>query len=418
MHEKHYDVAVVGGGPAGMMAAARAAECGARVVLLEKNTSLGKKLLLTGGGRCNLTNAEFDRNVFAAKFKGAARFLLSPFSQFGVEETLEFFHTRGMPTKVEAENRVFPESDRSHSVLDVLVDALHKEKVDILLGAEVAGFEAADGMIRGIRMKNGNMVRAHAYILATGGKSHPETGSTGDGFRWLRAIGHTIVPPHASLVPLRVSDSWLHALSGVSFPDVKLTILQNDERRESASGKLLFTHFGLSGPLALNMSRTLSEYILHSGPVTVSLDLFPHRSVGEIDKDILDVFALRKNQQVKNVLGELIPPRLILPMLSLSSLDSDIPVHSVSREKRLFFAKMMKDIRLSVSGLLGEDKSIVTSGGVALPEIDFKNMRSRLFFNLYCVGDILDIDRPSGGYSLQICWSTGWVAGNVAGKCV
>lgn len=412
---KEYDVVVVGGGPAGMMAAARAAECGARVAILEKNASLGVKLLLTGGGRCNLTNAEFDRNIFAAKFKDAAKFLFSPLSRFGVEETLEFFHSRGMPTKVEAEQRVFPVSDQSYSVLDVLINDLRKGKADILLGVEVGGLEVADGKIEGVRMKNGSIVRARSYILATGGKSHPETGSTGDGLRWLQTIGHTIVSPRAALIPLRVRESWVHALSGVSFSDVKLTVFQDGERRESGLGKLLFTHFGLSGPLALNMSRNIGKY-LQSGFVTASLDLFPHRTFEEIDEEILSAFSLRKNQHVKNVFGGLVVPRLVLPILSLSGLDPNVPIHSVSREKRLSLVKTMKDIRFSISGLLGEDKSIVTSGGIALQEVDFTNMRSRLFSNLYFAGDILDIDRPSGGYSLQVCWSTGWVAGNVAGK--
>ena len=421
MKSMRYDVIVIGGGPAGMMAAGRAAECGARVVLLEKNLSLGAKLLITGGGRCNVTNAEFDRHIFLGEFKDAGKFLFSPFSKFGVQNTLDFFHEHGMPTKIEAEKRVFPLSDSAQSVWDALTQYMREGGVTVSAGAMVAGLEAADGNISGVRLKNGDIMRADAYILATGGTSHPETGSTGDGFRWLKKIGHAVVESRPSLVPLRVRERWISDVSGVSFQDAKLTVFQNQNGQEqeikkvlpSRRGKVLFTHFGLSGPLVLNMSRDISEFLRY-GEVIVSLDLMPDMNIGEIDKQVQALFAPNKNRQIKNSLGGLVAPLLVPVLLRLANIDPEKRVHSVGREERLALVRLLKDVRMTVTGLLGEDRAIVTSGGVALEEVDFKNMRSRLYPNLYLIGDILNIDRPSGGYSLQLCWTTGYVAGTAA----
>lgn len=410
-----YDVIVIGGGPAGMMAAGRAAEQGAKVALLEKNTSLGVKLLITGGGRSNVTNAEFDVHIFLAKFGAAGKFLYSPLSQFGVQSTLDFFHAHGMPTKVEAEKRVFPVSDSAQSVWDALVKYMRAGNVTILTGMEVVGLETNDRGITGVKLKNGSLMQGHSYILATGGQSRPETGSTGDGFRYLKHIGHTIVEPRPSLVPLRVRESFVTALSGVSFPDAKLTYFQKEKKIESRKGKVLFTHVGLSGPLVLNMSRNISQF-LEYGQVPVVLDLMPDKNIGEIDHDIQALFESQKNKQIKNSLDGFLPPAMIPVFLELADINPETPVHSISRDERLKLVRLAKDFRLTVTGLLGTDKAIVTSGGVALEEVDFKYMRSRKFANLYLVGDVLNIDRPSGGYSLQLCWTTGYVAGTAAGK--
>lgn len=411
-----YDVIVIGGGPAGMMAAGRAAELGARVLLLEKNPTLGKKLLITGGGRSNVTNAEFDPHLFLAKFKGAAKFLYSPLAQFGVEDTLRFFADRGMPTKVEEGKRVFPVSDSAQSVWDVLVRYMQAGKVSVKTDSEVVGLEIADGSISGVHLKNGQQLEAGAYILATGGKSRPETGSTGDGFRWLRNINHLVSEPKPSLVPLRVREAWAHKLSGLSLADVKLSVFRDGKKQESRRGKLLFTHFGLSGPLALNMSHGIGESLPY-GTVTVSVDFRPETNIGELDTELQVLFESAKNKQVKNSLGGFAPALFIPILIRLAVIDPEKPVHSVSRTERLAVVRLMKSLTLTVTGLLGADKAIVTSGGVVLEEVDFKYMRSRLHPNLYLVGDVLDIDRPSGGYSLQLCWTTGYVAGTaVIGK--
>ncbi len=411
----NYDVAVIGGGPAGMMAAGRAAALGARVVLLEKNASLGEKLLITGGGRSNITNAEFDRNIFLRKFGRASKFLFSPLARFGVQDTLDFFDALGMPTKIEAEKRVFPVSDTSQSVFDALLRYMDQGDVTVLPGVEVTGLDGSDGMISGIRLKAGGVVRARSYVLATGGKSHPETGSTGDGFRWLEKIGHTVIDPRPSLVPLRVRERWVRELSGVSFPDAKLTVFQDGKKQESRRGKLLFTHFGLSGPLALNMSRGIDE-LLKQGTVTVSVDLFPGQDIGALDKELQTLFDSRKNKQVRNGLDGFVVPSLVPVLLEITGIDSDKQINAVTREERIGLVHALKNLTMTVEGLLGADKAIVTSGGVTLSEVDFKYMRSRLFPNLYLIGDILDIDRPSGGYSLQLCWTTGFVAGTSAAE--
>lgn len=413
--QERYDVLVIGGGPAGMMAAGRAAEEGARVLLLEKNGTLGKKLLITGGGRSNVTNAEFDQHLFLAKFREAAKFLFSPLSQFGVEDCLKFFSLQGMPTKIEAEKRVFPVSDSAQSVWDALVSYMRQGRVAVKTDIEVVALETVSGEISGVKIKGGEILQARSYVLATGGKSRPETGSTGEGFRWLKKIGHSVIQPRPALVPLRVRERWVSSLSGVSLSDAKLTFFQDGEKQESKKGKMLFTHFGLSGPLVLNMSRSISESLQY-GEVKVAIDLMPGRNSGELDKEIQALFDMQKNKQVKNSLDGFIAARLIPVLIKLAKIDPEKPVHSITREERLSLANFLKELPLTVTGLLGEEKAIVTSGGVALEEVDFKHMRSRLYPNLYLVGDILNIDRPSGGYSLQLCWTTGFVAGTAAAR--
>jgi predicted Rossmann fold flavoprotein len=411
--ERSFDVVVIGGGPAGMMAAGRAAECGASVVLLEKNARLGEKLLISGGGRCNLTNATFDPQVLLKKYGVAEKFLYSPFSKFGVTETLDFFHARNMQTKVELGNRVFPESDRSQSVFDVLEAYMRSGGVIVRTRSVVSSIQVSNGIVTGILLSDGTKILGKKYILATGGKSHPETGSTGDGFKWLKEIGHTIIDPDPSLVPIRVKEVWIRELSGISFEDVKLSIFQNGKKQGSNRGKLLFTHIGLSGPLVLNMSKDIGESLKY-GETEVSVDFFPTTDAKALDMKIQEVFSENLNKQIKNVLREIAVPLLVPVLLHLASIDSEKEVNSITKEERLAIGKLLKDFRLQVAGLLGPEKAIVTSGGVSLTEVDFSTMRSRLYPNLFLVGDILDIDRPSGGYSLQLCWTTGFVAGESA----
>ncbi len=412
-----YDLIVIGGGPAGMMAAGRAAERARldkrslKVLLVEKNSGLGRKLLLTGGGRCNLTNAEPDERVLLAKFKEAAKFLFSTFSKYGVRETLDFFNGRGMETKVEAGNRVFPLSDRSQSVWDVLHKYLLEEKVIVRTDAAVTGFVTnSTGAIEAIKLKGGALIRGRAFVLATGGQSHPETGSTGDGFAWLRQLGHEVITPSAALVPITVSDLWVKKLSGIALPQAKLTIFLDGVKQETGRGKLLLTHFGLSGPLALNLSSTLSE-LLKYGQVIISLDLLPEEDYSSLNDKLQELLAVEHKKKIKNALSRLIGSGFVPVVLEQAHIDGETFCHSLSREARLRLVKDLKALLIHPTGLLGTDKAIVTSGGVALEEVDFRTMRSRLIPNLYLVGDILNIDRPSGGYSLQLCWTTGWVAG-------
>jgi predicted Rossmann fold flavoprotein len=408
-----WDVIVIGGGPSGMMAAGRAAERGLKVLLLEKNKTLGKKLLITGGGRCNVTNAEFDNRKLLSKFKDAKEFLFSAFSQWSVQETLEFFNNRNMPTKVEALQRVFPVSDSAQSVWNVLVEYMNasKEKVTIQTDSPVTGFKIEENKITGVVLKNKEILQAKNYILATGGTSRPETGSTGDGFDWLKKIGHTIIPTSTALVPIALKDAWAKKLAGITLPEVKINIFQNNVKQNSVSGKILFTHVGISGPTVLNMSSEISE-LLKYGEVTLLLDILPKHDHGKLNSALQEVFKEHSNKKIKNSLANLIPAALVPVVFEIAKIDPEKFSHSVTREERLALISIIKAIPLHVKGLLGVDKAIVTSGGVPLTDVDLKTMQSRLFPNLFLVGDVLHIDRPSGGYSLQLCWTTGFVAGN------
>jgi predicted Rossmann fold flavoprotein len=405
-----YDVVVIGGGPAGMMASVRATEQGARVLLLEKNPGLGKKLLITGGGRCNVTNATFDVRTFLKKYKDNDKFLFSAFSQFDVKSALKFFNGRGMPTKVEAENRVFPITDSAQSVWDVLVESLKKSNVEVKTNAAVSKIESTNGKITGVVLKNKEVIVGKKYILATGGTSRPETGSTGEGFTWLKDLGHTVIPTNEALVPIALKDAWVKKVSGLTLKDIKLTTFQNNEKQEVHKGKLLFTHFGISGPTILNMSRDVGE-LLKYGDVEIRLDLLPSLDHGMMNAKLQELFKEDDKKKIKNSLGSLIPSALVSPILAIAGIDEEKINNAVSREERLKLIEIIKGIPLHVSHLLGADKAVVSSGGVDLTEVDFKTMQSKKIENLYLVGDVLNIDRPSGGYSLQLCWTTGFVAG-------
>jgi predicted Rossmann fold flavoprotein len=425
-----WDIIVVGGGPAGMMAAGRAAERAReqghvlRILLLEKNDTLGKKLLITGGGRCNVTNAEFDDRVLLAKFKDSSKFLFSAFAQHNVRKTLAFFNTRGMATKIEAEKRVFPVTDKAQSVWDVMVSYLTATSKDgqpsmVTIGSDspVTGFvQTKPGIIDGVKV-GGETILGKTFIIATGGKSHPETGSTGEAFGWLAKAGHTIVEPAAALVPITVSDSWVKSLSGISLPTAKLTLFQNGVKQGVKKGKILFTHFGLSGPAILNMSAEIGE-LLQYGEVILSLDLLPEHDYATLNDALQRLFAVESNKKFKNAILKLIPAAFVPVVIERSGIDPDTACNSVTREKRLGLIKLLKDLHIRPTGLLGTDKAIITSGGVALEEVDFRTMQSRRVSNLYLVGDVLNIDRPSGGYSLQLCWTSGWVAGSSAAEAL
>lgn len=411
MKQDNWDVAVIGGGPAGMMAAGKAAERGLNVVLIEKNDTLGKKLLITGGGRCNVTNGELDDRKLLEKFKDGGKFLFSAFSQWSVKETLDFFHMNEMATKEEKEKRIFPLSNSSQSVWNVLVDYLKKSNVTILSNSVVTGILYEGNNVTGVKIKGGDTIFAKNIILATGGISRPETGSTGDGYEWLKDLGHTVIMPEPSLVPISVKDEWVKRVAGVSLQDIKITVFQNNEKQEVKKGKVLFTHVGLSGPTILNMSKDVGE-LLKYGDVSISLDLLPTLDYGQLNLKLQELFKEHDKKKFKNCLSDLILSSLVPIVVEKSGISPDIACNSINRESRLSLVQLLKDLRMEVDSLLGTDKAIITSGGVSLDEVDFKTMSSRLFPNLYLVGDILNIDRPSGGYSLQLCWTTGFVAGN------
>lgn len=407
-----WDVVVIGGGPAGMMAAGKAATRGRRVLLLEKNPTLGKKLLITGGGRCNVTNNKPEMRSMVTKYKGNDQFLFSAFSQFGVAEALEFFHTRGMPTKEENEGRIFPVSNKAKSVWDVLVKYVQEGKVQVQTGVAVSGI-AVDPKTKNfkIKIKGGEKIVAKSVVVATGGLSRHETGSTGEGFAWLKKLGHTIIDNDFALVPIALKDAWAKKLGGVALDGIKISVFQNNQKQSAQIGKLLFTHFGISGPTVLVMSREIGE-LLQYGDVSIVLDLFPKLDHGALKAKLQELLIGQSNKKLKNVLGKLVPSALVAPLLALVNIDGETPNHSVSHENRIALVALLKAIPLNVKGLLGADKAVISSGGVALEEVNFKTMQSRLVPNLYLVGDVLNIDRPTGGYSLQLCWTTGFIAGS------
>jgi predicted Rossmann fold flavoprotein len=407
-----YDVVVIGGGPAGLIAAGRAGEQGRSVLLLEKNPGLGKKLLITGGGRCNLTNNKTEVRTMLSKYKSNAKFLFSAFAQFSVKDTLTFFNSRGMATKEEPENRIFPVSNNAKSVWEVLVTYVKENGVKISTGTEVTGLSVEPSTKHIIiKTKDKKEIIAKSCVMATGGTSLPETGSTGEGFRFLKKLGHTIIENDFALVPVALSDAWVKKLGGVTLGDIKLSVFQDKARRASSKGKILFTHFGISGPTVLNMSKEIGE-LLKYGEVLIELDLFPKQDFDVLRKNLQELLSTESNKKLKNTLRKLIPASLVSALLEISKIDGEAANNSVSTESRKKLVTLMKTVPLHVSGLLGANKAIISSGGVALEEVNFKTMESRVVPGLYLVGDVLNIDRPSGGYSLQLCWTTGFVAGN------
>lgn len=408
---ERYEVVVIGGGAAGMMAAIRAAERGQRVVLLEKNKRLGEKLSITGGGRCNITNAEEDTRTLLSHYGDAAPFLHSAFSQFGVPETFTFFKTLGLPCVVEARKRAFPETMSAPTVTMALVARLKELGVVIRLSSPVSRIRAKGGRVTGVFVDTVEYV-GDAYILATGGVSHPETGSTGDGFAWLRDIGHTVEKPTPTIVPLRARDAWVKALAGTTLKHVRTTFFVEGTRRFFVRGDVLLTHFGVSGPTILNTAGKVSD-LLQEGAVTAIIDLFPEEDLGILDRRIAASFDLHKNKSLRNALREIVPPGTAEVLLTLTpSIDPETKVHSVTKPMRRKLAQLLKALPLSIAGLMGLDRAVVADGGVPLEEIDTRTMRSRKLKNLFITGDLLHINRPTGGYSLQLCWTTGYVAGS------
>jgi len=409
-----FDVIVVGGGPAGMMAAGHAAEYGRRVLLLEKNRSLGEKLKLTGGGRCNITNAEFDNRTFLSFFGDAAKFLFSPFSRFSVRDTFEFFESRGLPLYIsEDRKRAFPKSEKAADVLRVMEEYMREHGVEIRLGVTVKQLLLEDGRIAGVETNQG-IFRAESMVLATGGAAYREAGSTGDSFGWLRATGHTVADATPDIVPLRVKEAWVRELSGTALEPMRITFTGADGAKVVKQGKILFTHFGISGPLILNSANEVKQ-LLKLGPVPAVIDLFPGFEMPEVDRRILDVFDENKNKIVRNVVRQIAPAgmaRALAAHLPPELLEKKVNV--VTQEERRILALAAKGLPLTVTGTMGYDWAVVCDGGVPLKEIDTRTMASRLHPNLFVVGDLLHISRPSGGYSLQLCWTTGYVAGERA----
>lgn len=408
-----FDVIVIGGGAAGMMAAGTAAARGKRVLLFEKNDRLGEKLRISGGGRCNITNAEEDVQVLLKKYDEAEQFLYSAFSEFGVKDTFQFFESRNLPLVVEANKRAFPKSQSAADVVRIMAEYVAKGKVDVRLKTPARRIVGKDGKVEKV-IASGGEYFADSYIVSTGGVSHPETGSTGDGFGWLKELGHTVQDPTPTIVPLKAKEKWLRDLSGTTLPSVKITFYVGKEKKFSKSGNILLAHFGLSGPLILNSAAQVAD-LLQEGTVTARIDLYPSLDIGTLDKKLTEHFDANKNKLLKNVVKEFTPPGTGEVLLTLvPSVDPEKKVHSITKEERRALVDMLKGLPVTIPGLMGLDRAVIADGGVPLTEMDMRTMRSKVCSNLFIIGDLLHINRPSGGYSLQLCWTEGYIAGKNA----
>lgn len=407
-----WDVIIIGGGPAGMIAAAQAGTRGLTVLLLEKNPQVGKKLLITGGGRCNVTNNKPVVREMLSQYKGSGKFLFSTFMQHGVTESITWFKERGVFFKEENEGRLFPTTESAKTICDVLARELIAQKVTLKNNVVVTGVlhNKKTGIFT-VTTKSGETMQGTSCVMATGGTSRPETGSTGEGFAWIKKLGHTVVQNNLALVPLTLKDVWTKKLSGLTLTNIKISLYADQKKQSTQLGKILFTHVGVTGPTILNLSKTVGELLSHSA-VFLQLDLFPLKDAGEFKQYLRTLLNAESNKKLKNVLGTIVPTALVTGILHELGIDGEVPSHSVSTADRTRLALHLKSLTLEVAGLLGSDKAVVSAGGVNLTEIDFKTMQSKVIPGLYLVGDVLNIDRPSGGYSLQLCWSTGFVAGN------
>lgn len=409
-----FDIVVIGGGPAGMMAAGRAAKLGAKVVLIEKNEILGKKLLITGKERCNFTHNEFDIRKFAEKFGRNGRFLYSALAVFGPLEVIDFFESRGVKGKVEQGDRIFPENGNAQDILNVLIKYLTEGKVNILLNSEVSGFKQENGKISQVLLRD-RQIDADKFIICAGGKAYPQTGSTGEGYQWARQLGHTVITPVPSLTPVKTSEDWVKEVQGLSLKNVSLKLFHNGKKQDERFGEMLFTHFGVSGPIVMDMSKNIGG-LLKNGPLKLILDLKPALDFKKLDKRIQRDFQEFKGRMFKNSLKGLLPLSMIPVMIKLSAIEPEKKVDYISREERNKLVHLLKELELTPTELLGFKWSVVTSGGVSLKEVNPNTMGSKKMQNLYFAGEILDLDGPSGGYNLQECWSSGYLAGESAAK--
>jgi len=411
--ENIYDVAIIGGGASGMMAAISASQNGAKVVLIEKNNTLGKKLLLTGDGRCNITNENLSKRETVKLLGKQGDFLLSALSQFGFKETKDFFESHGLKLVFQENGKMFPITQKSKDVLGLLIQQLKKNNVKVLVNSEVFEIKRKGRLIEKINLNNGKEIIAKNYILTTGGKSYPVTGSTGDGFIFSKSLGHTIDELRPALCPIQVKEVWVKELSGLSLADVGLKALSDNKTIKKWRGDILFAHFGLTGPLILDTSREIGE-LMKENNITLAVDLFPDKSLEILEIQISKLIDDNRNSSIKKIISSLVPQKLTDYILSFSKVKPDKKGNNILKQERTKIVSILKNITLHPVGLLGFDRSMVTSGGVSLKEIDSKTMKSKLIDNLFFAGEIIDLDGPCGGYNLQISWTTGYVAGNSA----
>jgi len=405
-------VIVIGGGAAGLMAAVSAAQAGAQVTLLERNEKLGKKIYITGKGRCNATNA-CEPDAFMKSVVKNPRFLYSALNALPPSALMQWLSEHGCPVVVERGDRVFPESQKASDVTRAFERALRQQNVKVRLHSRVLSVDAQDGRITGVTLESGEKLPADAVIVCTGGQSYVSTGSTGDGWKWLSALGHTTYPALPSLVGLISNEKWVCDLQGLALKNVRLTLTRGKKKLYTELGEMLFTHFGVSGPLILSTSAYIAE--LAPEDVTLSVDLKPGLNAQQLDARILRDVAAAPKKQLGNVLCGLFPSRLAETMAQLCQLDSAKPAGALTREERARLVSMTQNLIIPVSDLRSLNEAIVTRGGVSVKEIDPSTMESRLVEGLYVAGELLDVDALTGGFNLHIAFSTGWLAGRSAG---
>jgi predicted Rossmann fold flavoprotein len=405
-------VVVIGGGAAGMMAAGRAAQCGAHVLLLEKTPRLGNKLRLTGKGRCNLTNYS-ELNDFVAHFQ-QGRFLYRAFSRYFVQDLIEFFEQRGVATVVERGQRVFPVSNNALQVVDALEGFLKVNGVQVRRNNAVTGLLNDGGRITGVEVRSGR-IPAAAVILATGGASYPKTGSTGDGYRLASALGHKIVPIRPALVPLVTQEGWVPQLQGLTLYNAEVTLLLDNTPIGSDRGEMLFTHFGVSGPMILTLSKRAVD-ALDKGNVSLQINLRPTLTSAELEKRLQAELESRGRTQIENILGVFMPGKLTSVFVKLAGIPAAKLGNQVTAAERKRIMSLLQDLRVTVTGSRPIEEAIVTAGGVDTVQVEPRTMESRLVKGLFFCGEVLDFDADTGGYNLQAAFSTGYLAGESAAQ--
>lgn len=408
-------VIVVGGGAAGMFAAIAAAKNGHQVTLYEKNEKLGKKIFITGKGRCNITNAADMEELFDAVVTNS-KFLYSSFYDYTNQNVIDFFEDAGVPVKIERGNRVFPISDHSSDVIRALEREMKKVGVKVCLNTEVKSVEAEKGKFNKVVLKDTTTQTADACIVTTGGLSYRSTGSTGDGFRFAENVGHKVTQCFPSLVPMETKEPWICELQGLSLRNVEAKILDGKKELYKDFGEMLFTHFGVSGPLIISASSYVGKKFMDKNgqkkELTLEIDLKPALTEEQLDQRVLRDFEENHNRQFKNAITKLFPTKLIPVMLELGGIDPEKKVNSIEKEERKQFVHLIKHFRMTLTGLRDYPEAIITKGGVNVKEIDPGTMESKLVKGLYFAGEVLDLDALTGGFNLQIAWSTGYAAGN------
>ncbi|EGW40720.1 NAD(P)/FAD-dependent oxidoreductase [Desulfosporosinus sp. OT] len=408
-----YQVIVVGGGAAGMMAAGQAAKGGAKVLLLEKKERLGRKIAISGKGRCNITNEE-NVSDFMSHYPGNGRFLHSILRDFDNVALRDFLASYGIETKVERGGRVFPVSDDAETVVEALVSFLKDKGVEIRSGIAVEEILVENGHVVGVRVAGQKRLLAAAVIVCTGGSSYPATGSNGDGFRFARKLGHRVITPRPALVPLKAPEEWVKELQGLALRNVEASLWIDGKKRTTEFGEMLFTHFGVSGPIILTLSRQAGDALREGQQVKLQIDLKPALTQEQLDARVQRDFQKYSNKQFKNALDDLLPQSLIPVMIRLSGINPERVVHQINREERKHLVGLLKELPLTITDTLSIETAIVTAGGVDVKEINPKTMASKCVEGLYWAGEVVDVDGITGGYNLQAAFAMGYRAGRAA----